>query len=187
MRKAIAALLALASTSVVEAQLGTSAYYGVALGSFDYEENADAFFTGWNDTADSWRVMVGYQFSEYLAVEGGYGKTSTLAGTAVLGGNLDLAFTNEFKSLMVRLLGVLPFDNGVSLLGGIGYADGEENITIAGPFGTQSGDLSLGEPTLFAGAQYDWDRVALRLGYEKYDLEGDRDASEVTLSFFYKL
>jgi hypothetical protein len=47
--------------------------------------------------------------------------------------------------------------------------------------------LSLGEPTLFAGAQYDWDRVALRLGYEKYDLEGDRDASEVTLSFFYKL
>jgi opacity protein-like surface antigen len=191
MRKALAALLALAATSVVEAQLGTSAYYGIALGSFDYEENADAFFTGWNDTADSWRVMVGYQFSEHLAVEGGYGKTSTLAGTAVSAtpiGSVDLAFTNEFKSLIVRLLGVLPFDNGISLLGGIGYADGEEQITFsAGPFGVQSGDVSLGDATFFAGAQYDWDRVALRLGYEQYDLNGDRDASEITLSFFYKL
>jgi opacity protein-like surface antigen len=191
MRKALAALLALASTSVVEAQLGTSAYYGIALGSFDYEENADAFFTGWNDTADSWRVMVGYQFSEHLAVEGGYGKTGTLQGAATLAvspvSSIDFAFTREMKSLMVRLLGVLPFDNGVSLLGGIGYADGEEDVTIVSPFGTQSGDVSVGDATLFVGGQYDWDRVALRLGYEQYDLEGDRDASEVTLSFFYKL
>jgi hypothetical protein len=191
MKKAITALLALASTTVVEAQLGTTAYYGIALGSFDYEENANPFFSGYSDKVDSWRAMVGYQFNEHLAVEGGYGKTSTIVGTAVGAspiGDISFTFRTEFKSLMVRLLGVLPFDNGVSLLGGIGYADGEEDFTVdISGLGQQSSDVSFGEPTLFAGAQYDWDRVALRLGWEKYDFEGDRDASEVSLSFFYKL
>jgi hypothetical protein len=179
-------LLALASTTATEAQLGTTAYYGVALGSFDYEANGDAFFTGYSDTASSWRLMVGYQFNEHLAVEGGYGKTGTIEGSAMLG-NFDLAFSSEWKSLMVRLLGVLPFDNGISLLGGIGYADGEEDLTIdSSAFGRQSGDVSFGEPTYYLGGQYDWDRVAVRLAYEKWDLDGE-DVAETTLSFFYKL
>jgi hypothetical protein len=44
------------------------------------------------------------------------------------------------------------------------------------------------------GAQYDWDRVALRLSYEKFDFDSEAvlsfvgaDAREVALSFFYKL
>ena len=85
MKKPITALLALASTTVVEAQLGTTAYYGIALGSFDYEVSPSPFFSGYSDKVDSWRAMVGYQFNEHLAVEGGYGKTSTIVGTAVLG------------------------------------------------------------------------------------------------------
>jgi hypothetical protein len=192
MRPVIVALLALTSASGVQAQLGTSAYYGISLGSFDYEESADAFFTGFNDTADSWRVMVGYQFMEHLAVEGGWGRTSTIADSATLSApgfpTVNVDFSTEFKSLMVRLLGVLPFDNGVTLVGGIGYADGEQQITfdISG-VGRQSGDVDLGEATFYLGAQYDWDRVALRLGYEKYNFDGDVDGSEITLSFFYKL
>lgn len=191
MKQAFAALLALAFASGAQAQLGTTAYYGIALGSFDYEEGADPFFSGYSDTANSWRLMVGYQFNEHLAVEGGYGKTSTIVGSAIAAspfGDIELGFRSELKSLMVRLLGVLPFDNGISLFGGIGYADGEQDFTIdAGPFGQQSGDVTFGEPTLFVGAQYDWDRVALRLGYEKYDFDGNVDGSEVSLGFFYKL
>jgi hypothetical protein len=41
--------------------------------------------------------------------------------------------------------------------------------------------------TYFAGAQYDWDRFAIRLGYEKYDFGGDVDVDETSVTFWYKL
>ena len=43
------------------------------------------------------------------------------------------------------------------------------------------------EPGYYFGAQYDWDRVAVRLGYEKFDFDGDIDVTETMLTFFYKL
>ena len=75
----------------------------------------------------STRLLVGYQFLEHLGVEGGYGQTRTIRGTATVlfpGSppfSLDAAY--QFKGLSLRLLGVLPFDNGVTLVGGIGYTD----------------------------------------------------------------
>jgi hypothetical protein len=49
------------------------------------------------------------------------------------------------------------------------------------------GDASANNPAYFLGAQYDLERFALRLGYEKYDFDGDVDATETSLTFFYKL
>ena len=43
-----------------------------------------------------------------------------------------------------------------------------------------SGDISGNEPAYYVGAQYDWDRVAVRLGYEKYDFDGDLDVVETS-------
>ena len=48
-------------------------------------------------------------------------------------------------------------------------------------------DEDENNPGYYAGVQYDWERFAMRLGYEKFDLDGDRDADETMLSFFYKL
>ena len=42
------------------------------------------------------------------------------------------------------------------------------------------GDSDTNNPAYYVGAQYDWDRVALRLGYEKYDFDGDVDATETS-------
>jgi hypothetical protein len=64
----------------------------------------------------------------------------------------------------------------------------DEDFVVSGPGGgAGSSDSSGGEVTYFAGAQYDWDRVALRLGYEKYDFSGGIDVKETSLTFFYKL
>jgi len=182
-------LLAIALAPWAEAQ-PTSAYYGIALGSFDYEESNSFALDSIADATDSYRLMVGYQFNEHMAVEGAWGKTSTIEDTQTFpgpgGGTIN--FRSEFKILTVRMLGVLPFDSGLTLLGGLGYADMDEDITITGPgFGPLSGSSSGGEATLFAGVQYDWDRVAIRFAYEKYDFGGDIDVSETSVAFFYKL
>ncbi len=47
--------------------------------------------------------------------------------------------------------------------------------------------MSGNNPAYYVGAQYDWDRVALRLAYEQYDIDGGVDATETSLTFFYKL
>ena len=193
MKQLVLVLLALAVAPEVSAQSqADAAYYGLALGNFDYEEGDGQGGQFLSDSVSSYRLMVGYRFMEHLGVEGGYGETGTIRDTATLpvfgGGSVPLSFSSEFKILTIRLLGVLPFDNGVSLVGGLSYADMRQDIDFqigTGP--QQSTDVDGNEPAYYLGAQYDFDRFAIRLGYEKYDLEGDVDASETMLTFFYKL
>jgi hypothetical protein len=187
---ALLAILGLSSASAAYGQAG-AAYYGVALGSFDYGEDATPGFSAISDTVSSYRLMVGYQFSDHLGVEGGWGKTGTIRDTVTFsggGGPSTLGFASEFQILTIRLLGVLNLDNGVTLLGGVGYADMTQDIDIDIPgIGVSSGDTSGGETTLYAGVQYDWDRAAVRLAYEKYNFGGGVNVAESSLTIFYKL
>jgi opacity protein-like surface antigen len=194
MKKPALALLALVAVGVapsVDAQDGT-AYYGISLGEFDYTDNGfgEDFFS---DTVSAWHLMVGYQFMEHLAVEGAYGQSDTIRDTRTFPGLLpgqtdEVEFVSELDQILtIRLLGVLPFDNGVSLMAGIGYADIKQDIAVnVNGAPALSGEVSGNNPAYYAGAQYDWDRVALRLAYEQYDFE-DADATEISLTFFYKL
>ncbi len=194
MKYLLLALLALGVTSTVQGQAG-AAYYGVALGTFDYEEEDGAGGEFLADSVSSYRLMVGYQFMEHLGVEGGYGKTGTIRDSASLNAfgpsgpsTVPLDFRSEFKILTVRLLGILPFDNGISLLAGLSYADMRQDIDFSingGP--QQSTDIDGNEPAYYFGAQYDLDRFAIRLGYEKYDFSGDINVNEAMVTFFYKL
>jgi hypothetical protein len=186
------ALLALVAGSRVEAQDG-AAYYGLSIGQFDYAEPAPPFGTElFDDSVSSWRLMISYQFMEYLGVEGSYGESSTIRDTATFtssSGTVELGFESEIsKMLTIRLLGTLPFDNGISLKGGVGYVDFEQNATLsADGVPVVSGEFNDNRPTYYFGVQYDWDRAAVRLGYEKFDFDGDVDADEISLTFFYKI
>jgi opacity protein-like surface antigen len=188
-------LVALAMT-VAPAALAqpTSAYYGLAIGEFDYREDGGAGFDVVSEKVDSYRLMVGYQFTENLAFEGGWGKTDDVIEplevdfgfpVGVVPGTLKY----EFEILTVRFLGVFPFDSGITLLGGLGYADMDwEGSIDFGELGRAEADLSEGDLTYFVGLQYDWDSFAVRLGYEKYDVSEDFvDIDETSLAFFYKL
>ena len=182
-------LLVLAATPAVHAQDGT-AYYGLSIGELDYNDS-DVF----SDSVSTWHLMVGYQFLEHLSVEGAYGQSSSIRDTAIFPGIFpgqqdELSYSTELDHILtIRLLGVLPFeDAGISLMAGLGYADIKQEIALTAnrqPF--LSGDASANNPTYYAAVQYDWERIALRLGYEKYDLDGDVDAEETSLTFFYKL
>lgn len=192
------ALLALALTPAVHAQPDGAAYYGLALGDFEYTEGDQFLGDLFSDSVSSWHLMINYMFMEHLGVEGSYGKTSTIRDsfTFLTGGqpeSVEVGFESEISMLTIRLVGVLPFDNGLSLMAGLGYADVSQDIDLSQDgVPAQSIEVSENNPAYYVGVQYDWDRVALRLAYEKYDFSGDTfqsdiDAAETTLTFFYKL
>jgi hypothetical protein len=135
--------------------------------------------------------MINYQFMEHLAVEGTFGQTSTIRDTFTVPafpvGTVDLEFSAQLERILtVRLLGVLPLDN-VKLMAGLGYSDFKFAFDLTDGVDSISGDEDRNEPGYYFGVQYDWERFAMRLGYEKFDFDGDADAAETMLSFFYKL
>jgi hypothetical protein len=196
MRTLLVAILALAAAPAAYAQ-PESAYYGLALGNLEFQENDFAGRPIIDDKVSSYRLMVGYQFLEHLGVEGGYGESKKINGSASLvffpgAAPIDLDVNYEFRFLTLRLLGVLPFDNGMSLVGGVSFSDIKFKYNLTDGVDTESGSESTNEPGYYVGVQYDWDRVGVRLAYEKLDFEGglfsdDVDSSETSVVFFYKL
>ena len=185
------AFAALAVAPVCHAQFD-SAYYGLSIGDLNYDE--EAFGTPFSGSADSWRLMVGFQFMEHLAVEGSYGKSSAIRDTQ-LADPVVVDFETEFgQFLTIRVLGTLPFENGISLMAGLGYVDFDQDVAVSvNGFPFLGGEVSDNRPAYYFGVQYDWDRVALRLSYEKLDfdttidIDGDVDADETSLTFFYRI
>lgn len=189
------ALLALVSTAFApsaDAQ-PESAYYGLSIGEIDFSEEINGLVFA--DSVSAWHLMVGYQFMEYLAVEGSYGQSSTIRSTRTFtssntGVQNNVDYVSDFGQILtVRLVGVLPFDNGLSLMAGLGFADMKQDIEIFVD-GAQfaSGEASGNNQAYYVGVQYDWDRIGLRLAHEKYDFDEDFvDADELSLTFFYRL
>jgi hypothetical protein len=184
------AVLAAAFAPAVHAQDG-AAYYGVSFGEFDYSEGDGAGTDFIDDTVSSWRLTINYQFMEHLAVEGAYGQTGTMRSSFTVptfpSGTIDLDFSAEFSRILnVRLLGILPLGD-VSLMAGLGYSDMKFEAEITDGIDTLPFEESDNQLGYYFGVQYDWDRFAMRLGYEKFDFDGDIDASETMLTFFYKI
>ena len=192
-------VLAWALTPVIEAQVD-SVYYGLSIGEFDYSDRAAGLpGAAFHESASSWRILISYQFLKHFAFEGTYGETGTVrdAATRPPPASTELAFETELSKILgFRALGTFPFDNGLSLLAGAGFVNFEQEIALTlngAPFAIGEVDRG-GTLTYYLGAQYDWDRAAVRLSYEKWDFDSSAtllfvgpDAHEVALSFFYKL
>jgi outer membrane protein with beta-barrel domain len=181
-------LLALGVAPAVQAEEG-AAYYGVSIGELEYSESGGFI----DDTVSSWRLSINYQFMEHLGVEGGYGQSGDIENTFTVPtfpiGTVDLNFHAEFSRIFtIRLLGIWPFDNGLSLMGGLGYSQQKFEFDLTDGTDSISGDEDLNTPGYYAAVQYDWERFAMRLGYEKLDFDDNgRDGTETMLTFFYKL
>jgi len=146
-------------------------------------------------THGQWRLQLGYQFTPYLAVEGGYidlGKA-----------NYDAAFSGgsaaaEWKSGGVDLaaLGTLPFGNKFSLLGKLGVISTKTTTSwrSSGITGLPSGDESKTETKPFAGIGVSYKLLPqsdVRLEYEHFadigdaQLTGNADINTVSLGMSY--
>ena len=101
---ALLALVALALTPAVDAQEDW-AYYGLSIGEFDYSQEVILGQEPFADSVNSWHLMIGYQFMKHLAVEGGYGKTSTVRDTATFSsplapGSVELGLETELSKIL---------------------------------------------------------------------------------------
>jgi len=115
-----------------------------------------------SDTAVGWRILAGYEVTRNFAFEAGYSESGTLSDT-VAGFEVE----TDLEILTFSLMGLAPISDRFSLLGKLGYYDGEEETRAVGE--TFTGDTD--GLTLGAGFRYDFEQSALRLEYEWFDTE----------------
>jgi OOP family OmpA-OmpF porin len=119
------------------------------------------------------KIFGGYQFNQYLALEGGYfdlGKFGYAAITSPTGG---LNGSIQLKGLNVDAVGTLPFEGKFSVFGrlGLNYAQSRDSFNSTGGVATTTSGASVNSVNLKAGAgvQYNFiDSVALRGEWERY-------------------
>lgn len=173
-------------------------YVGLALGSFDYKENS-AFLAPrpFNDTASSWKVYGGFEFSDHFGLEIRYGATEKISqpfsGTDPSLGDFSSTFSTDFKTTAAVALGVLPKDWG-ALIGGIGYFNTDQGADLALTAeccGALTDSASVGEDGLMAVLGVEWrfgrfgTGVGVRVEYEWLDIT-DAGASTLGVGVAYR-
>ncbi|MGK5036831.1 OmpA family protein [Janthinobacterium sp. LB3P118] len=157
-------------------------------------ESVTGFTKDQRDTG--YKLFVGRQLNQYLAVEGGYfdlGKfdfRSTTSGNGVLNGEAG------FRGVNLDLLGQLPLSQRLSLLGRVGMHYTKTNTEFSGNRLLGSTNTHASERKLNAklglGLEYKFsEALALRGEVERYrlnDAVGNRgDADLYSVSLVYKL
>lgn len=152
---AIVATCALLLTSVAWAD----AYVGASLGQAD---------TGLSGDETGWKIVGGYSFKEFLAVEGSYrnlGSSDQTLGTTQIG--LDVSSMDVFG------VGRYAVGEKFDIFGKAGLAFIELDASITDPLlGTISTSTSETEFALGFGASYKIrENIDLRAEYETFDLD----------------
>ena len=149
-----------------------------------------------DDTDMAYKLFGGYQFNQYLAVEGGYfdlgrfGYSTTTVPVGTLAGNVRL------KGFNLDLVGLWPITERFSAFGrvGVNYAQADDNFTSTGAVSLPA-NASPGENgTSYKaglGLQYDLSRsLALRAEAERYrvkdGLGNDGDINLMSLGLVYR-
>ena len=148
------------------------------------------------DKSNKWRLQLGYQFNDYLAVEGGYIDLGRSKYSATYTGG-SAAGTLKAAGPNLNVLGILPVAQGFSLYGELGVIDAKvkANLTAtgAGAAATDSYSKTKVRPIYGIGAMYDFnDNLGMRASYERVDSLGDKsrlgrmDVNMYSLGVSYK-
>lgn len=131
-----------------------------------------------DDKSNKWRLQLGYQFNDYLAVEAGYidiGKTKYSA--TYTGGSAS----GEIKSggPDVVALGMLPLGNGFSAFGELGLIDAKTKTSLSASgvaaAASDKYDKTKLRPLYGVGGIYNFnDTTAMRVSLERVNNLGDK-------------
>lgn len=142
-------------------------------------------WTGCTDTATAFRIAGGYQFTPMWGAEVSYGDLgSTSLGSGTI---LGIPVSGDYKasSLQFSGTGTFPLGAGFSLIGKLGIARTDLNISASGGGVFSSESATTTKLAYGIGAQYDFTRnVAVRAQYEDLGIVGDSNTtgtSKVTL------
>ncbi|BCM26048.1 outer membrane beta-barrel protein [Methyloradius palustris] len=188
------ALLAVLSTLTIAPAYAADGFYAVGSvgwskldldkGSID-SQLVSAGVTGLNSSTDEsdvgYKLQLGYQFTENLAIEGGYidlGKTSYSA--SYTGGNANAEA--KARGVNLSVVYIYPINNDFSVFGKIGIIDArvKASVVATGPGGTASASASSTDvkPTIGFGATYNLNEtVGIRAEYEFFNKLGNSDST----------
>lgn len=157
-----------------------------------------------DNTDTGYKLGVGYQFTPYVAVEGGYvdlGKTkysynaTAAQGTATASGEVKISGVN------LSVVGILPVGADFNLFGKVGVLVGQAKASYGGTVNAPgigawgagtSGTKNQSAATYGIGASYNLTKeISLRAEYEWFDIKGipatgDPDAKLFSLGVAYK-
>jgi OOP family OmpA-OmpF porin len=170
--KAALAVLGLACALAMSASAAAQEsgfYVGATLGQSEFQDECTGSGGGFScdDKDSAWRVLFGYQFNRYIAVEGGYHNF----GEATASG-FGVTATAEMDAFEVLAVGSFPFTNQFSGYGKLGLYRGERQVSsnIPGFGGTDTNnDFTFG-----FGLRFDFTRnLGLRAEWQRYVDVGD--------------
>ncbi|MCU0977195.1 MAG: outer membrane beta-barrel protein [Steroidobacteraceae bacterium] len=169
MRKSVPAgllvALALAASPAIAADNGI--YLGAGVGASGIEDDEVDF----DADATGYKVIAGWRFLDWLAVEGNYVDFGSADDTV-----LDERIEAEADGLSLSALVFLPI-GPVDLFGRVGVVDWSADVSSVsfGDFDDDGTDLTYG-----VGAQFRLGSLGLRAEYERFEL-GDSDVDMISV------
>jgi len=114
--------------------LADGIYFGAGLTITQIEEPGfdDGFRV--DDEPAGWRLLAGYAFSQYFAIEGTYLHAGDADGAQLRAGptnGFEIPSTTELTGYSVSLVGVLPIGSSTEVFAKLGYFDGERDIQVS--------------------------------------------------------
>ena len=152
-------------------------YVGGKLGA----ASVDGDFIDDDDT--SWGAYAGYQFNEWLALEGVY---TDFGDVEVDLTDLEVDASNlEPDSIGLRAMGAFPVSERFDILAGVGWHSFDLNPADNDELLEQIGDDSSTDLFYGVGAQFNFaNNVSVRAMYDRFEFDGP-DADEISLGVQY--
>jgi OOP family OmpA-OmpF porin len=161
---AIAILLMLAALSANAQDNGP--FVGVSIGSAGLDDDFDGLDI--DDSGTAFRVVAGWRFNEYFALEGGYHDFGDFEQTFTVDGN-ELSVALSADGFTLGAVGNIPLSERFSLMGraGMFFWDGNADINNVSQATPEDSNLFFG-----AGLNFQLSRKMQLTGdWTRYDLE----------------
>lgn len=156
-------------------------YLGGSIGSASLSEDFDGFDVDADSTA--YRLVAGWQFSDYFSLEGGYHNFGTFEQGFDVGGEpVDVSLKAD--GFVLGATGTVPLSEKFALYGRAGFFfwDGDAEINDVSQARPEDTNLYIGAGIKFALS----DRLSLLGDWTRYELEDTRSdvaSLGLTLSF----
>lgn len=171
-------LLALAPLSAIA---DSGIYVGSSVGSSSLKDDVNGFDI--DTSSNSVRIIAGWQFNEYVSVEGGYQNFGAFEQRFNDGGANSIDVSLKADGFTLGATGFIPLAKGISLYGRAGafFWDGDTEVNNVSQ--AQPGDTN---PYYGGGLKYSLtEKIALLGDWTRYELE-DTQAEVFALGFTYR-
>jgi OOP family OmpA-OmpF porin len=160
--KILLAALGVAGMFVATSSIAGEGYVGVSTGILDFEDDSAGPGFSVSDTLFNFKVFGGYELNENFALDVAYFRTSESAEFNIFGTTVDISV----DGFTLRGVGSYPIRDNFSILGSIGFWDGDtENSKSGFPADVTSEDgITLG-----VGGKYRFESVSIRADFEWFD------------------